>query len=390
MQKSKRIYLDYAATTPVLPDIADFAKKVMLEEFGNPSSLHEEGRKAKACKEKAREIIAKAIGAEKDEIFFTSGGTEADHLALLGIARALKSKGNHIITSAIEHSAVLGACEILKEEGFRTTYLQPTKEGLIEPEALEKAIQKETILISMMMANNEIGTIQPIQELAQIAKSKGIFFHTDAVQAFPHIKLDVNALSVDALSISAHKIYAPKGAGALYLRKGTPFLPPIRGGEQERKMRPGTENIPGIAAFGKAVEILEKERKSDSAKSLMLRNSLEDGLFKALDDLILNGHKEKRIPNNLNITFRHADGESLLMYLDLNGIACSMGSACSAGAVEPSHVLLAIGRTPFEAKSSIRFTFGKFSEKSDVEQVLNILPPFVKQLRSASATGRFA
>lgn len=389
MKQNRRVYLDYAATTPVLPEVAAAAGGAMTGQFGNPSSLHEEGRAAKAAREEPRKIIAKAIGADSDEIFFTSGGTEADQLALLGIARALKHKGNHVITSAIEHSAILGACGILEEEGFDVTYLPVTPEGIVEPEALEKALRKETVLVSIMWANNEIGVIQPVGELAAAAKSRGAFFHADAVQAFPHLPLDVSREKIDALSLSAHKIYAPKGAGALYLRKGTPFHAPWRGGEQERKIRPGTENIPGIAGFGKAVEILMKERESEAARIRPLRDALRDGLLDALDDVIVNGHAEKRLPNNLNLSFRRADGESILIHLDLEGIACSMGSACAAGAIEPSHVLTAIGRSPLEAKCSIRFSLGRFTTQEDVDRVLAVLPPFVKQLRAVSTSGRF-
>lgn len=386
-----RIFLDYASTTPVIPEVAAVIQEALTQDFGNPSSLHEDGRNAKAHLQRARETIAQAIGAAKEEIFFTSGGTEADSLALQGIARAQKhKKGNHIITTGIEHSAILGTCKILEQEGFDVTYLPVEKNGLVEPDALRNAIQKNTILISIMMANNEIGTIQPIQELAAITGEHQIPFHTDAIQAFPFLPVNVRQLSVDSLSLSAHKIYGPKGVGALYLKKGTPYEPVLKGGAQEREIRPGTENVAGIAGFGKATEILMNEREKDSARILGLRNQLRDGLLEAVSDCLLNGDPEKRLPNNVNISFRHADGESILIHLDLQGISCSMGSACSAGALEPSHVLLGIGRTRMEAKNAIRFSLGKFSTKEEIDNVLKILPPFIKKLRTVSAAGRMA
>lgn len=380
-----RIYLDYAATTPVLPEVAAEVQKVMLAEFGNPSSLHQDGQKAREYRETTREQVSQAIKAKPDEIFFTSGGTESDHLAVLGIAHALKNKGNHIITSSIEHSAVLGACQILEEEGFQITRLPASSNGLVEPESLKKAIKKESVLVTIMMANNEIGTIQPIEELVKIAKLHNLYFHTDAVQAFPYLTIDVQNLAVDALTISAHKIYAPKGVGALYLKRGTPFKPLSLGGEQERKVRPGTENMPGIAGFGKAAAILMRDRDKDSKKILTLRSKLENSLMEKISHVLLNGDPEKRLPGFLNLTFKHVDGEALLINLDLSKISCSAGSACAAGAADPSRVLIAIGRTPDEAKSSIRFSLGKFTSSEDIEAVLKILPQSVQKLRAASS-----
>ncbi len=383
--RKNRIYLDYAASTPVLPEAAKEAQLVMLSDFGNPSSLHQEGQRARAYREKTRQLLAQAIGANPDELFFTSGGTESDHLAVLGIAHALKSRGNHIITSSIEHSAVFEICQILEEEGFQVTYLPVPSTGIIEPEVFQKALKKETILASIMMVNNEIGTIQPIQELVQIAKNRSVYFHTDAVQAFPYLAINVKELQIDALTVSAHKIYAPKGTGALYLKRGTPFKSPAAGGEQERKVRPGTENMPGIAGFGKAIELLMRDRDKDAQKISHLRNQLEDSLLKKIDHTLLNGDIKKRVPGILNLTFQHADGESLLIHLDLEGISCSTGSACAAGAPDPSRVLTAIGRTPEEAKNSIRFSLGKFTHPEEIEVVSKTVSLFVQKLRSASA-----
>ncbi len=386
----KRIYLDYSATTPVLPEVASLMEKIAVDHFGNPSSHHQEGREAKAHREKAREIIAASIGALPEEIFFTSGGTESNFLGITGLSKALASKGRHLITSSIEHSSVLGAFKALEDQGFLVTYLPVTSLGMVEPESLAQAIRDDTILVSIMLANNEIGTIQPIQELARIATERHLVFHTDAIQAYPHLPLDVNVLQVDALSLSAHKVYGPKGVGAIYLRRGIPFSPMSKGGEQERKIRPGTENVAGIAGFGKAVEILVKEREREATRTRVLRDQLKNGLFENITQTILNGDPDKRLPNNVNISFREADGESILIHLDLEGIACSMGSACSAGALEPSHVLLALGRTPREAKSAIRFTLGKYTKEEEINHVVKVLPPFIRQLRSTSSMSRIA
>jgi len=378
----KRIYLDFAATTPVLPEVVKTMEKVLLDDYGNPSSLHEEGRLAKAHVQKGRETIAKAIGAETDEIFFTSGGTEANFLGLTGLARALKRRGNHLITSVIEHSSILGCFQGLESEGFEVTYLPVTAKGILDPEQFKNSIRKETILASFMMANNEIGTIQPLEDLVKTAQSNQIIFHTDAIQAFPHLPLNVKTLGVDAATLSAHKIYGPKGIGALYLKRGTPYKPVFKGGEQERKIRPGTENVAGIVGFAKATEILQNERNKESKRLERLRDRLIHDLCGTIEDCSLNGDPLTRLPNNVNLTFKGVDGESILIHLDLEGIACSMGSACSAGALEPSHVLIALGRTPQEAKSSIRFTLGKYTSEEELEAVKKVIPPFVEQLRS--------
>lgn len=383
----ERIYLDYAATTPVLPEVKAAMERVLEEDFGNPAALYSEGRTAKAHRERAREIIARSLGAHPDEIFFTSGGTESNSLAILGIARAMKGKGRHVITTSIEHQSVLGAFQTLEDEGFHVTILPVTSDGLVDPAVFRQSIRSDTVLASVMMANNEIGTIQPIRELSHIALEHRVAFHTDAVQAYPCLSVNADATRVSSLSVSAHKVYGPKGIGALVLRRGTPFSPPMRGGEHERKIRPGTENMPGIVGFAKAAETLERERSADMNRLMILRNRLRDGLLEQLPDSLVNGHPEKRLPNNLNMSFRHAEGETLLIHLDLEGIACSLGSACSAGAIEPSHVLLAIGRSKEEAKSSIRFTLGKFTRDRDIIRVIGILVPFVDQLRSVAAIG---
>lgn len=412
---SKRIYLDYAAATPVHPDVVKAMEKVLLEDYGNPSSLYEEGRTAKAHLKKSRELIAKSIGAQTDEIFFTSGGTEANFLSLSGLANALKEKGNHLITTAIEHSSILGTFKRLESNGFEVTYLPVEENGILDPQKFKEAIRNKTVLASVMTANNEIGTLEPIAELAEIAKSNRIVFHTDAIQAFPHFPIDLR--NIDALTLSAQKIYGPKGIGAFYLRRGTPYHPVWIGGEQERKIRPGTENVPGIVGFAKAVEILlrvsEPNSKVDDGKLACQSDNLEfaneradraegavlnereqesNRLKKLRDRFIqdltrtieceLNGDPIQRLPNNVNLTFKETDGESMLIHLDLQGIACSMGSACSAGALEPSHVLLALGRTPAEAKSSIRFTLGKTTTEEELEIVKKEISSFVEQLRT--------
>lgn len=382
-----RIYLDYAATTPVLPEVAEEMKRVMLKDFGNPSALYQEGRDAKASIQQARKTIAAYLNAPFDEIFFTSGATESNFLALHGMAQGLKKKGSHLITSQIEHSSVLGACKSLEQQGFKITYLPVDSDGIISSDVFRNAIQKDTILASVMLANNETGTIQPIEEMAAIAKEFNIAFHTDAVAALPSLPLDFKALGVDALSISAHKAYAPKGSGALALKKGMMFEAPVQGGEQERKVRPGTENTAGIAAFAKAIEILSQQKEEEMKRISALRDYLKEQLFKKIPGCILNGHPQKRLPNNLNISFPEGDGESILIHLDLQGIACSMGSACSAGALEPSHVLMALGRSRKEAKCSIRFSLGKFTREEDIESVVGVLPPFVKKLQTEAMAG---
>lgn len=380
----RRVYLDHAATTAVHPEVLDEMLPYLKGEFGNPSSVYSWGREAKAAIEKARARVAHLIGAEPREIVFTSGGTEADNFALRGVAAANREKGNHIVTTKIEHHAILHTAEQLEKEGFRVTYLPVDEYGLVSPEDLEKALTPDTILVSIMFANNEIGTIEPIAQLAQIAKAKGVVFHTDAVQAVGNIPINVHELGVDLLSLSGHKIYGPKGIGALYVRRGTRIQPLLLGGAQERKWRAGTENVPGIVGLGKAAELAEKELPQRIAHLTELRELLIEGIMKKIDHVRLNGHRTQRLPGNANFCFEFVEGESLLLNLDLAGIAASSGSACTSGSLEPSHVLTALGIPPEVAHGSLRLTLGRENTKEDVEYVLSVLPGIVAKLRAMS------
>lgn len=380
-----RIYLDYAATTPADPQVAQAMKPYFSEKYGNPSSIHSFGQETKAAIEKAREQVAKLIGTKPEEIVFTSGGTEADNFALEGVAFANEKKGNHIITSAIEHHAVTECCEFLKKRGFEITYLPVDKFGVVSLEDVRKAITHKTILVSVMHANNEIGTIEPIDESAKIVKAKGIYFHTDAVQTAGHIPVNVNELGVDLLSISAHKLYGPKGIGALYVRKGTRMVSFLHGGGQENGRRASTENVPGIVGFGMAAELALRDVKNGESKKLLpLRDKLIKGILEKIPDSQLNGHPSLRLPNNVNVSIKYVEGESMLLNLDLQGIAASTGSACSSGSLEPSHVLLAIGLSHELAHGSLRFTLGKYTTEEDIDFVLKVLPEIVNKLRAMS------
>lgn len=380
----KRIYLDYAATTPTHPKVVEAMRPYFSEKFGNPSSLHSFGQEAKAAIENARNQVAKLIKAKADEIVFTSGGTEADNFALEGIAFANESKGNHIITSAIEHHAVTECCEFLKKRGFQITYLPVDKNGLVDPEEVRKAITERTILVSIMHANNEIGTIEPIAEISKIVKERGVYFHTDAVQTAGHLPIDVDELGVDLLAMSAHKLYGPKGVGALYIRKGTRITRFLHGGDQESRRRSSTENVPGIVGFGVAVEIALQEMEEENKKLTLLRDKLIRGIMEKIPDSQLNGHPNLRLPNNVNVSIKYVEGESMLLNLDLQGVAASTGSACSSGSLEPSHVLLAIGLSHEIAHGSLRFTLGKYTTEEDVDYVLEVLPEIVEKLRAMS------
>lgn len=380
----KRIYLDYAATTPVHPDVLKAMLPYFSEVYGNPSSIHACGQEAKAAIERARTCVAKLIGAGEEEICFTSGGTEADNFALSGVAFASQKKGNHIITTAIEHHAVLETCKSLEKTGFKVTYLPVDEYGMVAPADVKKAITAETILISVMHANNEVGTIQPLAEIGKTAREAGVLFHTDAVQTVGHIPADVNALGVDLLSMSAHKLYGTKGVGALYIRNGTPITPFMRGGGQEREQRAGTENVPGIVGFGRAAEMALEEMNEEAGRLTALRDEFIAGLQRRIEGIRLNGHPVKRLPNNINISVAYVEGESMLLNLDMKGICASTGSACSSGNLEASHVLLATGCSHEEAHGSLRFTLGKWTTSADVEKVLDILPPIVKKLRAIS------
>lgn len=384
----KRVYLDYAATTPVHPEVILAMTPYFAEIWGNPSSIHACGLEARSAVEEARDKIAGLIGAHKDEIFFTSGGTEADNWALQGIASANRARGNHIITSSIEHHAVLETCKHLEEQGFSITYLPVDRYGMVNPDEVKKAITSKTILISIMHANNEVGSIQPIPEIGKVAKTAGVYFHTDAVQTVGHIPVDVNKLGVDMLSISAHKLYGPKGIGALYIRAGTDIQPLIYGGGQEKQMRAGTENVPGIVGFGKAVELAQEEMDDEARRISQLRDTLLKNIMKNVEHTYLNGHPTKRLPNNANVSFAFVEGEAICLNLDLAGICAATGSACSSMSMEASHVLLAIGLSPELARSSLRFSFGKWSTEEDVKYVLEKLPAAVSRLRSISPLAR--
>ena len=340
----KMIYMDNAATTPVKKEVLDEMIPYFSELYGNPSSVYKLGRKSKAAVEDSRAKIANAIGAKERELFFTGSGSEADNWAIRGIAYANKDKGNHIITTKIEHHAVLHTCQYLEKNGFEVTYLDVDEDGLISIDELKSAIKESTILVSIMFANNEIGTIQPIKEVGQITKEKGIYFHTDAVQAIGHIKIDVNELNIDMLSMAAHKFYGPKGIGAFYIRQGTKIDSLISGGAQERNKRAGTENVPNIVGMGKAIEIAYRDMEESNKKLINLRNSLMKKIKEEVPYVKLNGHPEKRLPGNVNFSFRFIEGESLLLSLDMVGIAASSGSACTSGSLDPSHVMLAIDR----------------------------------------------
>jgi cysteine desulfurase len=384
----KRVYLDYAATTPVHPEVILAMTPYFAEIWGNPSSIHACGLEARSAVEEARDKIAGLIGAHKDGIFFTSGGTEADNWALQGIASANRARGNHIITSSIEHHAVLETCKHLEEQGFSITYLPVDRYGMVNPDEVKKAITSKTILISIMHANNEVGSIQPIPEIGKVAKTAGVYFHTDAVQTVGHIPVDVNKLGVDMLSISAHKLYGPKGIGALYIRAGTDIQPLIYGGGQEKQMRAGTENVPGIVGFGKAVELAQEEMDDEARRISQLRDTLLKNIMKNVEHTYLNGHPTKRLPNNANVSFAFVEGEAICLNLDLAGICAATGSACSSMSMEASHVLLAIGLSPELARSSLRFSFGKWSTEEDVKYVLEKLPAAVSRLRSISPLAR--
>ena len=380
----KPIYLDYAATTPADPAVVQAMIPYFHDAFGNPSAIYSYGQEAKSAIEKARSSVASLIGARDEEIVFTSGGTEADNFALKGVAFANQKKGNHIITSAIEHHAVLESCKFLGKMGFKITYLPVDKYGLVDPDQVKKAITDKTILISIMHANNEIGTIQPIAEISKIAREAGIYLHTDAVQTAGHIPTDVNELGVDLLSMSAHKLYGPKGVGALYIKKGIKLVTFMHGGGQERGRRASTENVPGIVGFGKAAELVQPELNKEMERVIGLRDKLIAGILKQIDHIHLNGHPVKRLPNNVNISVEFVEGESMCLNMDMAGICASTGSACSSASLEASHVLLATGLDPVQAHGSLRFTLGKWTTNEEIDKVLEILPRIVTKLRAMS------
>ena len=383
----RKVYFDNGATTPLDEKVLEAMLPFYKELYGNPSSLHSFGREVKKSLEEAREKVAAAINARPEEIYFTSGGTEADNLAVQGVARALKKKGNHIITSAVEHHAVLDVCKAMEEEGFKVTFLPVDEYGMVSPEAFREAVTGDTILASIMLANNEVGTLQPIEEISAITREKGIVLHTDAVQAIGNLPVDVGKLGVDLLTLAAHKFNGPKGVGALYVRRGTRVRKVAHGGGQEKKVRPGTENIPGIVGLGRAIELATADIPGKAAHLAFLRDKLIQGLMK-IPDVKLNGHPEMRLPGNVNLSFAYVEGESLLLSLDMKGVAASSGSACTSGSLEPSHVLLAMGMPHETAHGSLRFTLGKYNTEEDVDYVLEVLPEIVERLRSMSPVAK--
>lgn len=394
-----RAYLDYNATTPVDPEVLAAMLPYLAENFGNASSIHSAGQAARGAVDRARESVAGLVGAKPAEIVFTSGGTEADNLAIFGIASArfaaetASSSGDsaslggarkHIITTAIEHHAVLHSCQALEKQGIAVTFVAVGRDGIVDPDEIRRALRPETILISVMHTNNELGTIQPIEEIGGIAGEADIYFHCDAVQSAGKSPIDVNALGVDLLSLSAHKIYGPKGVGALYVRAGTPLEPQFHGGHHERDRRPGTENVPGIVGLGKAAEVARKNLEADTKRIGALRERLEEALLASIPAVRVTGDRARRVANTTNMSFAGAGGEALLIALDLQGVACSTGAACSSGAVEPSHVLLAAGLSAEEARSSLRFSLGRPTTAEEIECAIGVIPAVVERLRAIS------
>ncbi|KJR48549.1 Cysteine desulfurase [Desulfosporosinus sp. I2] len=380
-----RVYLDHSATTPVDPEVAALMMTYYTEKYGNPSSVHSFGREAKQALEQARSQVAELIGATPQEVTFTSGGTEADNLAIIGTAEALRKKGKHIITSCIEHHAVLETCEYLGKNGFDLTVIPVNEEGILLVEDVKKAIRPDTILISVMHANNEVGSIQPIAEIGKLAKEHGITFHVDAVQSLGKIPINVVEMNVDLLTISSHKIYGPKGVGALYIRKGVRIVPLVHGGGQEKRRRSGTENTPGIIGFGKACELAGQRMADDAKHQTKLRDKLMNGIQERIEYVKVNGPLgEKRLPNNVNVSIRYVEGESLLLSLDMLGIAASSGSACTSGSLDPSHVLLAMGLIHEIAHGSLRFSLGRQNTEEEIDYLLEQLPKIVERLRMMS------
>ncbi|NLK75251.1 MAG: cysteine desulfurase NifS [Clostridiales bacterium] len=380
----KKIYLDNASTTKTRPEVVEAMLPYLTEKFGNPSSIYEFASQNKKAVDEAREIIAKSIGANISDIYFTGSGSEADNWALIKTAEAYASKGNHIITSKVEHHAILHTCKYLETRGFEITYVDVDEYGIIKLDQLKKAIRPTTILISIMFANNEIGTIQPMKEIGEIAKSHNILLHTDGVQAYGHVDIDVNDLGIDMMSTSAHKLYGPKGIGFLYIRKGVKIRSFIHGGGQERQRRAGTENVPGIVGYGKAVEIAMATMEERRQKELELRDYLIKRVLSEIPYVRLNGHRHNRLPNNANFSFQFIEGESLLIMLDMNNICASSGSACTSGSLDPSHVLLAIGLPHEIAHGSLRLTLSHETTKEEIDYTVDKIKEIVEKLRGMS------
>ena len=380
----RKVYLDNNATTRMRGEVLEAMLPYCKDIYGNASSIHQFGRPARKAIDEARNDVADLLGAASaEEIIFTSGGTEADNFAIKGVVHALRSKGNHIITTAIEHQAVLNTCKFLEKEGCKVTYLSVDKHGIINLDELKRAITDKTILITIMYANNEIGTIEPIEEISKIAKEKGVYFHTDAVQAVGKLAFKVKDINADLLSMSGHKIYGPKGMGALYIKKGTKITQQAHGGHHEMNKRAGTENVPGIVGLGKAAELAKKEIPEEY-KIKDLRDYLYKGITSNIEDVRLNGHPEKRLPNTLNISFTYLEGESIILNLDMEGIAVSTGSACTSGTLEPSHVMTAMGVDAVNTQGSVRFSLGRYNTKEEMDYVIEALPPIIKRLRTMS------
>jgi len=378
-----RAYLDYNATTPVDREVLAAMTPYFAENFGNASSIHGPGQRARGAVDRARELVAALIGAKPSEIVFTSGGTESDNLAILGAAAASGAPA-HFITTTIEHHAVLHSFQALEKRGFEISYVPVGASGVVDPEEIRRALRPETILISVMHTNNELGTLQPIEEIGRIAFAADVYFHCDAVQSAGKLPLDVDRCAVDLLSISAHKFYGPKGVGALYVRPGTPLGPQFHGGHQERDRRPGTENVPGIVGMGKAADLARKNLAADASRIAALRDRLEQALVAEIPSVRVNGDRARRVSNTSNLTFTAAGGEALMIALDLQGVACSTGAACSAGAVEPSHVLLAMGLSPDDARSSLRFSLGRPTTAEEIDHAIRVIPGVVDHLRALS------
>lgn len=386
----RRVYLDNSATTPLAPEVFEAMKPYCLEDYGNASSIHWYGQRAKAGMETAREQVAKLLNARPNEVVFTSGGTESDNAAILGIVEASRSQTKHVITTTIEHHAVLNTMKWLEKRGVPVTFVRVGRDGVVDPADVERAIRPETVLITVMHANNELGTVQPLEEIGRIAREHDITFHTDAVQSVGKIPVDVGKLDVDLLSLSAHKLHGPKGVGALYVRKGTILRSLMHGGHHERDRRPGTENVPGIVGLGRAAELAGEHLGEKATRVAALRDRLEEGILKNVPLVAVNGDRKRRLPTTTSISFNYVEGEGFVIAMDLRGIACSTGAACSSGSLEPSHVLSAIGKTPEQARSSIRFSLGRFNTPEDIDRTLEILPAVVEHLRAVSPHYRSA
>jgi cysteine desulfurase len=380
----RRVYLDNNATTPLAPEVFEAMKPYLLEDFGNASSIHWYGQRAKNAVEKARQQVAKLLNARPSEVIFGSGGTESDNASIFGIVQAGRPAAPHIITTSIEHHAVLNTAQALEKRAVSVTYVGVGASGVVDPEDVKRAIRPETVLISIMHANNEIGTIQPLEEIGGIAREHDVYFHTDAVQSVGKIPVDVEKLGVDLLSLSAHKFNGPKGVGATYIRKGTILKPLLYGGHHERDRRPGTENVPGIVGLGMAAELALAHLEEAVQRVAGLRDRLERGILERVPQVSVNGDPGRRLPTTSNLCFDYVEGEGFVIAMDLRGIACSTGAACSSGSVEPSHVLSAIGRTPEQARSSIRLSLGRYNTAEDIDATLETLPAVVERLRSVS------